>query len=209
MTDKQTIDYAKIDADVAAVKEAGADIVVCFVYWWDSTQYYTEPRSSQTELADYLFQSGVDILIGGGVKVPQPIQVQVVERADGTKANCVACYSLSSLMSCFNDSYTNISAVVDIELSRDTQSNEVWISAVSQRPLFMVDTEDYEDYSNSVFRYRVVDAREAMGMYESGQGGPLTAASYEAAKQGIEDLNTLLGPEYDVEKGGAVLQFPY
>ena len=209
MTEKKTVDYAKIDADIAAVKDAGADIVVCFVYWWDSAQYYTEPRAEQTELADHLFENGVDILIGGGVKVPQPIQVQVVERSDGTKANCVACYSLSNLMSCFNDNYTNISAVVDIELSRDTESNEVWISSVSETPLFMVDTDDYEGYSDSPFRYRVVNAREAIGMYEQSQGGPLSSGSYEAAKQGIEDLKTILGAEYDAENGGAVLKFPY
>ncbi len=209
MTEKETVDYAKIDADIAAVKEAGADIVVCFVYWWDSTQYYTEPRQSQTELAQYLFENGVDVLIGGGVKVPQPIQVQVVERADGTKANCVACYSLSNLMSCFNDNYTNISAVVNIQLSRDTESNEVWVSAVSDRPLFMVDTSDYEGYTTPPFRYRVVDTRDAISMYEQGQGGPLSSGAYEAAQKGITDLQTLLGAEYDAVNGGAALQFPY
>ena len=209
MTEKETVDYEKIDADIAAVKDAGADIVVCFVYWWDSAQYYTEPRQSQTELAQYLFENGVDVLIGGGVKVPQPIQVQVVERSDGTKANCVACYSLSNLMSCFNDNYTNISAVVDIQLSRDTESNEVWISSVAAKPLFMVDTSDYEGYTGPMFRYRVLDAREAIGMYEQSQGGPLSSGAYEAARQGVEDLMGLLGNEYDAANGGTALQFPY
>ena len=109
MTDKTTVDYARIDTDIATVREAGADIVVCFVYWWDNTQYYTDPRPNQTEVVDHLLASGVDILVGGGVKVPQPIEVRTVERDDGN-ANCVVCYSLSNLMSCFNDANTNISA---------------------------------------------------------------------------------------------------
>lgn len=208
MTEKQEIDYTKIESDIAAVKEAGVDIIVCFVYWWDGTQYYTEPRDNQRELADYLFEKGVDILIGSGVKSPQPIEVTTVEREDG-KANCVACYSLSNLMSCFNDQYTNISAVVNIELSRDTDSNEVWISSVSEYPLFMIDTEDYSDYSNPGFRYRLVDARAAMQQYEQGQGGALSDSAYAAVGTGITDLRTILGEQYDIGNGGASLQFPY
>lgn len=208
MTTKEEIDYAKIDADIAALKKDGTDIVVCFVYWWDDTQYYTEPKENQTALAEYLFQHGVDILIGGGVKTPQPIVVSTVEREDG-KANCVACYSLSNLMSCFNDQYTNLSAVVNIELRRDTDSNDVWVSAVSQQPLFMIDTDDYPDYADPAFRYRLVDAREAMAFYEQGQGELLSAGAYEAVRQGIADLNAILGEQYDISQGGAVLQFPY
>ena len=209
MTAKETVDYAKIDGDVAAVRQAGADIVVCFVYWWDNTQYYTEPRTNQTEVADHLLEAGVDILVGGGVKVPQPIEVRTVERADG-KANCVVCYSLSNLMSCFSDTYTNISAVANIEISRDVDDGDVWISAVSQRPLFMLDTGDYEDYIDPEFKYRLLDAREAVADRQSGTSFILSDAAYEAAQTGITDLQTLMGEEYDEEQAGGVsLEYPY
>ena len=46
-------------------------------------------------------------------------------------------------------------------------------------------------------------------MYEQDQGGPLSSGSYEAARKGITDLQTLLGAEYDAVNGGAALQFPY
>lgn len=209
MTNKETVDYGKITSDIAAVKEAGADIVACFVYWWDNTQYYTEPRSNQTEVVDYLLENGVDIIIGGGVKVPQPIETRVVERADGSRSNCVVCYSLSSLMSCFNDVYTNLSAVVSIEISRDADTGEIWISGVSDRPLFMLDTGDYEDYSDPSFRYRLLDATEAVANYEQGSTDVVSAQAYEAIKTGIDDLKTLMGAEYAEENGGVTLEFPY
>lgn len=208
MTDQTSVDYARIDSDIATVKNAGADMIVCFVYWWDNTQYYTEPRSNQTEVADYLCENGVDVVIGGGVKSPQPIQTRTVERADGTKANCVVCYSLSNLMSCFNDVYTNLTATAKIEVSRDTDTGEVWISGVSYRPLFMLDTDDYGDYAEPGYKYRLLDAYDAMESYEQG-GGDISAQTYDAIVTGVSDLQTLLGAEYDVQNGGVWLDFPY
>ena len=207
MTDKTTVDYEKIDTDIATVREAGADIVVCFVYWWDNTQYYTDPRDSQKEVADHLLESGVDILIGGGVKVPQPIETRVVER-DGGSANCVVCYSLSNLMSCFNDANTNVSAVATVQLSRDKDTGDVWVSGVSTRPLFMVDTDDYEGYSEPGYKYRLVDARNEAASFEQG-GGILNQASYQAVQESVESLNALLGEEYDGQTGGVTLDYPY
>ncbi len=208
MTDKQEVDYGKIDADLAAVKEAGADVVVSFLYWWDSAQYHTEPRPQQTEVVDYLCQNGVDVIIGGGVKVPQPIEVRTVER-EGGKANCVICYSLSSLMSCFNDNYTNLSAVVDVQISRDTDSGEIWISGVSTKPLFMVDTADYTDSAELDYKYRVLDAWQAVEDYENGAADAVTAEICEAIRTGIGDLDAILGPDYAAREGGLAVDFPY
>ena len=204
MTDMKTVDYEKIDGDIAAVKEAGADVVVCFVYWWDNTRYYTEPRANQTEVADHLLASGVDILVGGGVKSPQPIEVRTVARADGSNANCVVCYSLSTLMSCFTDNYTDLSAVAQIQISRDTDSGEVWISNVKAVPLYMQTDTEGEVGS----RYRVLDAEEEIASFEAGESGAVSQETYDALKSAVTDLATLMGGEYFNAVGYAV-DFPY
>ncbi len=208
MTGQTAVDYERIDSDIAAVRAAGADVVVTFVYWWDNTQYYTQTRESQTEVAEHLMQSGADIILGGGVKTPQPIEVHTVERADGTKANCVVCYSLSNLMSCFNDRYTNLAATARIEISRDTDTGETWISGVSYCPLFMLDTGDYADYTDPGYKYRVLDAYAAIDDYENG-GESITASVYDAILTGVSDLQSILGAEYDVRSGGVAMDFPY
>ena len=209
MTEQTTVDYDRIDSDIAAAKEAGADIVVCYVYWWDNTQYYTSARSDQQAVAEHLTESGVDILIGGGVKAPQPIQVNTVERADGTRANTVVCYSLSNLMSCFQDKYTNLSAVAKIDVSRDADTGEVWISGVRYEPLFMLDTEDDGAYGEADERFWVLDAYEALAAYEERQAGAVTSEAYEAISAGIEDLQSILGEEFDGANGGVTVGFPY
>lgn len=208
MTAQQTVDYDRIDADIAAVRAAGADVVVCFVYWWDGNQYYTIPRDNEAEVAEHLLASGVDILIGGGVKTPQPIETRVVERADGSKANCVICYSLSNLLSCFNDRYTNLSATALITVSRDADTGEVWVDGVSYRPLFMLDTDDYEGYDEPGYKYRLLDAYDAIADYEDG-GSDISDATYDALLTGVEDLQSILGAEYDTVNGGVTMGFPY
>ncbi|MGM9614380.1 MAG: CapA family protein [Oscillospiraceae bacterium] len=209
MTGQEQIDYDRIDADIEAVRNAGADIVVVYLYWWDSTQYYTVVRQNQSDMAQHLFESGADVLIGSGIKTPQPIETVTVERADGTKANCVACYSLSNLMSCFNDQYTNLSAVAKIQVSRDTDTGETWVSGVSYRPMFMLDTADYADYTDPGFKYRLLDAYDAIDDYEDGGETDLTELSYAAVTQGVTDLQNLVGADYDEKNGGVSLEFPY
>ena len=209
MTDQEIVDYDRIDADIAAVREAGADIVVCFAYWWDSTQYYTVVRQNQADVVEHLFAKGVDVVIGGGVKTPQPIELRTVEREDGTKANCAVCYSLSNLMSCFSDRYTNLSATALVTVSRDTESGECWLSGVSYEPLFMLDTDDYDDYVEPSFKFRLLDAYEAMENYENGDTSVLSEKAHEALLSGVADLQSLIGAEYDVANGGVTMDYPY
>lgn len=210
MSDQVTVDYDRIDSDIAAVKQAGADLVVCYVYWWSNDQYYYDaPRDNQVEVAEYLTENGVDIVIGAGVKVPQPIEVKTVERADGTKANTVICYSLSNLMSCFGDQYTNLSAIANIQVSRDVDTDEVWISGVRYEPMFMLDTEDHGEYGDEDDRFWVLDAYEALEDYENGANRKVTEETYEAIRTGITDLQTIIGEEYDSANGGVILEYPY
>lgn len=210
MSDQVTVDYDRIDSDIAAVKQAGADLVVCYVYWWNNDQYYYDaPRNNQVEVAEYLTENGVDIVVGAGVKVPQPIEVKTVEREDGTKANTVICYSLSNLMSCFGDQYTNLSAIVSVEVSRDRDTGDVWVSGVSYDPMFMLDTEDHGEYGEEEDRFWALDAYGALEDYESDGERKVTEETYEAIQTGIADLQTILGAEYDSANGGVSLSYPY
>ena len=209
MTAQETVDYERIDADIAAVREGGADIVVCFAYWWDSTQYYTVVRQNQADVVEHLFSKGVDVVIGGGVKTPQPIEFRTVEREDGTTANCAVCYSLSNLMSCFSDRYTNLSATALITVSRDTETGECWLSGVSYKPLFMLDTDDYDDYVEPGFKYRLLDAYEAIEEYDNGDTSVVSAKAYDAIRTGVADLQSLMGESFDVANGGVTMDYPY
>ena len=158
-------------ADLTRAKDMGANVIVCYISWWPNANYYTDVRDDEKAVVDYLCQNGADIIIGGGVKVPQPIELRKIPTENGYK-NCVVAYSLGSLVSCLNDSYTNLSAVLDVQLKRVVDNGEIWISHVSYRPRFMLDTDDYSDVSEAPYKYRLYDLYSTLARYDAvNEGG--------------------------------------
>lgn len=214
MSGQSSVDYDRLDTDLARAKEMGADVIVCQLYWWPTASYYTDVRDDQAAVADYLCAGGADIIIGSGTKVPQAIELKKVQRADGSYSDCVVAYSLGNLVSCLNDNYTNLSVVLDVELKRDVDNGEVWISHVSYRPLFMLDTDDQPDVSEAGYKYRLFDLYDTLERYDAvntGEDGAdpealaadcITMGVYEAMKAGAESLQTIMGAEFDAVNGG-------
>lgn len=214
MSGQSAVDYDRLDADLARAKDMGADVIVCWLSWWSDASYYTDVREDEKALTDYLCQNGADIIIGSGVKVPQPIELRKVEREPGVYTDCVVAYCLGNLASCMNDSYTNLSAVLDVQLERDVDNGEVWISRVSYRPLFMMDTDDYTDVAEADYKYRVYDLYQTVDRYEAVNTGAedadpeslaadcITYEVYHAMQEGAASLQTILGADFDETNGG-------
>ena len=214
MTGQSSVDYDRLSADLTKAKDMGADIIVCYLQWWSDANYYTDIREDEKAVVDYLCQNGADIIIGGGVKVPQPIELRKVADGDGYK-NCVVAYSLGNLVSCLNDNYTNVSAVLNVELKRDVDNGEVWISHVSYKPIFMLDTGDHGGMAEEPpFKYRLLDLYDAMARYEAVKTGAedadadsqaedcITYDVYTAMQDGLQSLQNILGADFDAENGG-------
>ncbi len=68
-----TEDFNRMAAMAGEMREAGADLVVFFLHW--GTEYQTTPAGYQTALAQRLCDAGVDLVIGNGPHVMQPIHV--------------------------------------------------------------------------------------------------------------------------------------
>ena len=69
----QIIDAARIRADAARARAAGADLVAVVLHW--GQEYETAPTAGQRRLAaDLLASPDVDLVTGGHVHVVQPVQ---------------------------------------------------------------------------------------------------------------------------------------
>lgn len=189
------VDYDLMQNDLAAAKEAGADIVFVFMSW--GTEFATEPNEQQVEIADFLFENGADIIIGGHCRVPQPMELRKVTDAEGNERTGFICYSLGNMLSCQNDEYTDISALVNIQLTKDTDTGETWISDVSYKPIYMADLYDYgiNDYG---WHYRMVDLHAAINSYESGSPWEfITDEVYRDMADALEAVHEFFGAELD------------
>lgn len=189
------IDYDLMQADISSAREAGADIVFVFMSW--GTEFATEPNEQQVEIADFLFENGADIIIGGHCRVPQRMELRTVKDAEGNERTGFICYSLGNMLSCQNDEYTDISALVNIQLTKDTDTGEVWISNVSYKPIYMADLYDYgiNDYG---WHYRMVDLHAAINSYESGTPWEfITDEVYRDMADALEAVHEFFGAELD------------
>ena len=189
------IDYDLMQADISSAREAGADIVFVFMSW--GTEFATEPNEQQVEIADFLFENGADIIMGGHCRVPQRMELRTVKDAEGNERTGFICYSLGNMLSCQNDEYTDISALVNIELTKDTDTGETWISDVSYKPIYMADLYDYgiNDYG---WHYRMVDLHAAINSYESGSPWEfITDEVYKDMSAALDAVHEFFGAELD------------
>lgn len=114
------IDRAKMKKDIAAVKKAGAEIIVVMPHW--GVEYVLNENESQRSLADFLIKEGVDIIIGGHPHVVQPMKV-MTDKTTGRRSLVV--YSLGNLISNMTKANTRGGALVRVVIERDPATGKV------------------------------------------------------------------------------------
>lgn len=126
------IDEARIRADVAAARHAGAEVLAACMHWGE--EYTLEPVASERRWADLLTELGVDLIIGGHPHVVQPLEVRT-NPLTGRPALLV--YSLGNFISNMKTTDTRGGMLASVTLTRDSVGNPV-VSAPEYRYVFTV-----------------------------------------------------------------------
>lgn len=113
------IDRDQMAKDIELAKSYSPDKVIVFIHWGD--EYVTTPNSTQTSLANFLHQQGVDIIIGSHPHVVQPFHLKKVD--DGQQQLTV--YSLGNFVSNQRKDYTDGGAMVRIELTKENDEVKI------------------------------------------------------------------------------------
>lgn len=114
------IDREKIRQEIAAIRKAGAEIIVVMPHW--GVEYQLHEHSTQRDLANFLMKEGVDIIIGGHPHVVQPMKV-VTDSVTGNRQLVV--YSLGNLISNMTTANTRGGALVRVVIERDKATGKV------------------------------------------------------------------------------------
>lgn len=107
------IDRELIKSDIAKARSHGAEIVTVCIHW--GIEYELLPSRQQKQLADFLVDSGADLVIGGHPHVVQPMEMR--RNADGKKVLVV--YSLGNFISNMKTRDTRGGAMLKVGLTRD------------------------------------------------------------------------------------------
>jgi poly-gamma-glutamate synthesis protein (capsule biosynthesis protein) len=108
------IDRQEMAADIAATRKGGAELVAVCVHWGE--EYKLLPNRSQRNLADWLVEQGVDLIIGGHPHVIQPMEM----RTGPGGSPVLLVYSLGNFISNMKTTDTRGGAMVRVKLLRDS-----------------------------------------------------------------------------------------
>ena len=118
------IDRDRMAREIRETRDAGAEIVVVMVHW--GVEYVLLQNRNQEELADFLVDQGVDLVIGGHPHVVQPMKV-VRNEKEGKEVLVV--YSLGNLISNMKTADTRGGALVRARIERDADGKARFKSA--------------------------------------------------------------------------------
>lgn len=180
------LDRDRLAADLEQAEAADADLIAVMIHW--GVEYQTKQNAYQEEVADFLFANGADIILGGHSHVPQPMELRTLE--DGRQG--FVCYSLGNFISSQNDEYTDTTAVLTLELTRDNETGEAQVTGYSYAPMYMLDRE-----AGAKPRFQLLDIYEALA---SGEAGESLTRRLEKA---VADCHKIFGAAGDPEAAPA------
>ncbi|MEG2367224.1 MAG: CapA family protein [Oscillospiraceae bacterium] len=199
VTTLRDINFDLLKSDMAAARALNTDMIIVQMHW--GNEYATKPVDYQVQLADFLFKEGADLVLGGHVHVPEPMEMRHVVDNEGKEKTGFIVYCLGNLISCQNDRYTNLTAALDIKIEKNLTKGETYLKSVSYDPLFMVDLSDYGIKAD--WNYRLWDLHAAISSYESGDNlGVINDGLYGKLKAGLTDIYSIMDPKFDAVNGG-------
>lgn len=125
------IDRQLMASDIAAAREAGAELIAVCLHWGD--EYKLLPNRHQRDLAAYLETLGVDMIIGGHPHVIQPLELRYNTL---TGKPVMLCYSLGNFISAMRTDDTRGGAMLRLSLARDLMRRP-YVKSASYRLVFV------------------------------------------------------------------------
>ena len=127
----RTLSREQVEKDVAAMKQGGADFILCVVHW--GTEYEETPGSGQRRKAEMLAEAGVDAIFGSHPHVVQTAEMLTVEREDGVSTVPVA-YSMGNFISNQQDRPHDIGVIFEIRLRKSGETGETALESAGYVP---------------------------------------------------------------------------
>lgn len=118
------IEKTRMADEIRQTREAGAEILVVAIHW--GVEYVMLPNKNQEDIAQFLIDNGVDMVIGGHPHVIQPMKVL---RNEKENKDVLVVYSLGNFISNMGAPDTRGGAFVKAHVERDDDGKARFKSA--------------------------------------------------------------------------------
>ena len=180
------IDKDLIKKQIKLAKEKNPDLICVSMHW--GIEYQTSANKEQKNLADFLFENGVDVILGNHSHVPQEIEKRTVKLADGTKKNGFVIYSLGNFMANQNKPYTKDSAILNIKFTKHKEKGNITIDSVSYTPTYM-----FSNSSKNKKKFKILDIEQEIKLYEAKADNAVSTSTYNTLVKELKNIKKIIG----------------
>ena len=178
------IDKDLIKQDIENAKSQNADVIISCMHW--GIEYQTTPNDEQEDLADFLFENGVDIILGNHPHVLQPMEKRSVTLADGTAEDCFVVYALGNFICDQNSENTRNSIILNLDITKNPDG-KISIDKVDYVPIYM-----YKNSNLSIKKMKLLDIEKSISDYESGTDTSIGSSTYNLLKNELENIREII-----------------
>lgn len=183
------IDKELIKKHITAAKEQNVDVICVSMHW--GIEYKLKPNSTQKELANFLFDNGVDIILGSHPHVLEPMEKRTITLNDGTTKDGFVIYSLGNFVSGQIYANTKSTVILDIQITKNSEG-KISIDSVKYTPVYLYDK---GANSKSRTRYTLIDINQAIKNYEDGKDNSISKSLYNTLKDELANITKTVGNE--------------
>ena len=179
------IDKNLILSDIKRAKEGGAEFIISCMHW--GSEYMLSANEEQKELSNFLFQNGVDIILGNHPHVTQPMEQRTVTLEDGTKKDCFVIFAMGNFICDQRYPHTRSSIILDLTITKNID-NSFSIDKVKYIPIYMLN-----DTSLTSKKMSLVDINSTIQDYENNPNSTVKTTLYNTLKSELAHLQKILG----------------
>ena len=180
------IDKDLISKQIKQAKEQNVDMIVACMHW--GTEYKTSANDEQKELADFLFKSGVDIILGNHPHVLEPMEKKTITLDDGSTKDVFVVYALGNFTADQRAEITRDSAILNLDITKDSDG-KILINKVSYVPIYM-----YKNSAAKVHKFKILDIEKSIANFDSGDTS-IGSSVYSNLKVQLKKIRDILGDE--------------
>ena len=178
------IDKDLIKNHLEIARNLNPDVICVNMHW--GIEYQNKPNEEQIDLADFLFENGVDIILGSHPHVIQRMESKVIQLEDGTEKNGFVIYSLGNFVSGQDKANTRNSIILGFDIVKSGKDGKISIENVEYVPIYTYTSPKYKNY-------KVIDIRKTIAEYEEGTDISIGANNYKILMNELEHVNSIFG----------------
>ncbi len=178
------VDYLKnadFKADVQALRDAGADIIIAMPHW--GTEYVREPDLYVRAYAEEMIAAGIDVILGSHPHMVQPIEWVTVQTDEGERTGLVA-WSMGNFIDNMKVQFTDSGIILDFTIIENNEGGYDIIN-VGYVPIYC-------------WRQDTVIQALCSGEYLEERPEGMTDAAYSRLLATHKELTDLIGDDFEL-----------